>query len=198
MVQSECHRCTSIKQPITAGEKGSSVLKSSSASDFPLEIQKTVWDSRYEFPCFNYTQREQTSFQWALWCYTEAVSCADKKVSMILCDLKQKFNPAKSRRIIIVASIREETNMPEHLEVLHTRKCFSNAKPNQNSWSVLARNHKKIIFHSCQDSKTTAAPKHNHNRTFVLNEALEEMPQGITNRPLIWLSWHSWLNSSQL
>lgn len=78
--------------------------------------------------------------------------------------------------------------MPEHLEDLHTRKCFSNAKLNQNSSSVLARNHKKIIFHSCQDSKTTATSKHTHNRTFVLHKALEEMPQGIMNRPLIWLS----------
>lgn len=107
---------------------------------------------------------------------------------MILCNLKHEFKSAKSLKIITVASISVETNMPEHPEDLHIRKCFANAKPNQNSWSVLARNHKKIIFHSCQDSKTTAAPKHTHNRTFVPHEALEEMPQGITNRPLIWLS----------
>jgi len=78
--------------------------------------------------------------------------------------------------------------MPEYLEGSHSRKCFSNAKPNQSSLSISARNHKKIIFHSCQDSKTAATPKHPHNRTIVPRQALEEMPQGITSRPLIWLS----------
>lgn len=38
MVSSVCHHQTSIKQPTSAGEKGSPVLKSSSVSDLPLEI----------------------------------------------------------------------------------------------------------------------------------------------------------------
>lgn len=135
------------------------------------------------------------SFHKGLW-YTEADSRADKTVTMTLCDLKHKFESCQ-KLIIIDASIRVDANMLEHLEESHTRKCFSNAKPNQSSLSILARNHKKIIFHSCQDSKTTATPKHPHNRTFVLCEALEEMPQGIMSRPLIWLFWHSWLISSQ-
>lgn len=194
----QCHHHTSIKQPIIAGEKGSSVLKSPSASDFPLEIQKTVWDSRYEFPSVLTTPRGSRQVSNGPCDVILKLSVVQiKRYRCSFVTWNTYSNPAKSRKIIIVASIREETNMPEHLQVLHTRKCFSNVKPNQNSWSILARNHKKIIFHSCQNSKTTAAPKHTHNRTFVPHEALEEMPQGITNRPLIWLSWHSWLNSSQ-
>lgn len=38
VVSPVCHHQTSIKQPTSAGEKGSPVLKSSSVSDLPLEI----------------------------------------------------------------------------------------------------------------------------------------------------------------
>lgn len=62
--------------------KGSAVLKLPSSiclADLPLEIQKIVRFIFRFFFSFNYTQREQISFQCGLWYCIGADSCADKK-----------------------------------------------------------------------------------------------------------------------